>query len=50
MRSLLYLIVLSGTLFAEAPADRKMVLGLVDTCVQAPKVHEIGRASCRERV
>jgi cephalosporin-C deacetylase-like acetyl esterase len=39
MRSLL-LLLLSSALFAEAPADRKVVLGLVDTCAQAPKVHE----------
>lgn len=40
MRPLLCLFVLSAALLAEAPADRKVVLGLVDTCAQAPKVHE----------
>jgi cephalosporin-C deacetylase-like acetyl esterase len=39
MRSLL-LLLLSSALFAEAPADRKVVLGLVDTCAQAPKTYE----------
>jgi cephalosporin-C deacetylase-like acetyl esterase len=39
MRSLL-LLLLSSALFAEAPADRKIVLGLVDTCAQAPKTYE----------
>ena len=39
MRPLL-LLLLSSALFAEATADRKVVLGLVDTCDQAPKVHE----------
>jgi cephalosporin-C deacetylase-like acetyl esterase len=40
MRSLLYLIVLSGTLFAEPSADRKVALGLVDACAQAPKTYD----------
>jgi cephalosporin-C deacetylase-like acetyl esterase len=40
MRPLLCLFVLSVALFAEAPADRKMVLGLVDTCAHAPKTYE----------
>ena len=40
MRPLLCLFVLSSALFAEAPADRKVVLGLVDTCAQAPKTYE----------
>jgi cephalosporin-C deacetylase-like acetyl esterase len=40
MRSLLYLIVLSGTLFAEPSADRKLALGLVDACAQAPKTYD----------
>ena len=40
MRPLLCLFVLSSALFAEAPADRKVVLGLVDTCAAAPKTYE----------
>jgi cephalosporin-C deacetylase-like acetyl esterase len=40
VRTLLGLIFLSSALFAEAPADRKVVLGLVDTCAQAPKTYE----------
>jgi cephalosporin-C deacetylase-like acetyl esterase len=39
MRPLL-LTFLALTLNAETVADRKVVLGLVDTCAQAPKVHE----------
>jgi cephalosporin-C deacetylase-like acetyl esterase len=39
MRTLL-LTFLALTLNAETVADRKVVLGLVDTCAQAPKVHE----------
>jgi len=40
VRTLLGLIFLSAALFADPVADRKVVLGLVDTCAQAPKVHE----------
>lgn len=40
MRSLLGLIFLSATLIADPTADRKVVLGLVDTCAQAPKTYE----------
>ena len=39
MRSLLCLIFLSATLIAESADDRKVVLGLVDTCAQAPKTY-----------
>jgi len=39
MRTLL-LAFLALTLNAETVADRKVVLGLVDVCAQAPKVHE----------
>ncbi len=39
MRSLL-LAFLALTLNAETVADRKVVLGLVDVCAQAPRVHE----------
>jgi len=38
MRNLLLL--LAATLSATPADDRKVVLGLVDTCAQAPKVHE----------
>ena len=39
MRTLLLLLL--GVTLSAAPADdRKVVLGLVDTCAQAPKVHE----------
>jgi cephalosporin-C deacetylase-like acetyl esterase len=40
MRSLLCLLVLSAALFAEPSADRKVALGLVDACAQAPKTYE----------
>jgi cephalosporin-C deacetylase-like acetyl esterase len=40
MRSLLGLLLLSVTVHAETVADRKVVLGLVDTCAQAPKTYE----------
>ena len=40
MRSLLCLLALSAALFAETIADRKVALGLVDTCAQAPKTYE----------
>ena len=36
----LFLLLLAATLSATPADDRKVVLGLVDTCVQAPKVHE----------
>ncbi|MEY3813094.1 MAG: Acetyl esterase Axe7A precursor [Verrucomicrobiota bacterium] len=39
MRNLL-LLLLAITLSATPADDRKVVLGLVDTCAQAPKVHE----------
>jgi len=40
MRSLLGLIFLSATLIADPTTDRKIVLGLVDTCAQAPKIYD----------
>jgi cephalosporin-C deacetylase-like acetyl esterase len=40
MRSLLGLIFLSATLIADPTTDRKVVLGLVDTCAQAPKTYD----------
>ena len=40
MRPLLCLLIFCSVAFAETVADRKVVLGLVDTCAQAPKVHE----------
>jgi len=40
MRSLLCLIFLSATLIAESADDRKVVLGLVDTCAPAPKTYD----------
>jgi len=40
MRSLLCLLVLSAALFAEPSADRKVALGLVDACAQAPKTYD----------
>ncbi|MEI6794029.1 MAG: acetylxylan esterase, partial [Verrucomicrobiota bacterium] len=40
MRSLLGFLLLSITANAEPAADRKVVLGLVDTCAQAPKTYE----------
>ena len=40
MRSLLGLIFLSATLVADPTNDRKVVLGLVDTCAPAPKTYD----------
>jgi cephalosporin-C deacetylase-like acetyl esterase len=39
MRSLL-LLLFAGALGAEPSADRKIALGLVETCAQAPKIYE----------
>ena len=40
MRSLLCLLAFSSALFAEPSADRKVALGLVDACAQAPKTYD----------
>ena len=40
MRSLLGLLLLSITVHAETVADRKVALGLVDTCAPAPKTYD----------
>ena len=40
MRPLITLFLLTSALSAETVADRKVVLGLVDTCAQAPKTYE----------
>ena len=40
MRPLITLFLLASAVSAETVADRKVVLGLVDTCAQAPKTYE----------